>query len=385
MMKTFLCCILAGSVLTACKPVNSAQNPLARIRSSSTSEPKADELKDLRRRQKQAQEELSSVIARIQEIDKTLLTRQGLTAEEKASLAAELVRLQKRKGELAASLAAQGEQQVDIERAIRVSAAEWREDPLKSGFPVCPEVYYGILFRCGAFKCAKADAAYQNICEVTDASKPAGIAAEMASEKPPNGFPPCGDVYYGTSFSCGSVLCGKSDQRLETICELTANSRPSSSSLPSSPSPARIENQGPSGYPWCPSVYYGTVFACNGYRCAKSDPGYLTICELSAQAMPTNPPQQTNQAGVSGYPYCPATYYGTTFNCNGRACAKADPGYTSICELTASSRPANSAGGTQGASGYPYCPATYYGTTFNCNGRTCAKSDPNYANICEIR
>lgn len=95
-----------------------------------------------------------------------------------------------------------------------------------------------------------------------------------------------------------------------------------------------------------------------------------------------------NTAGTSGFPFCGSVYYGTVFNCNGKSCGKSDPQYVNICEITANSRPAaspNAAAGA-GSSGYPFCPSPRYGTDFACNNnRVCAKSDPNYVNICEVR
>ncbi|MCX6131283.1 MAG: DUF3103 family protein, partial [Proteobacteria bacterium] len=38
-----------------------------------------------------------------------------------------------------------------------------------------------------------------------------------------------------------------------------------------------------------------------------------------------------------------------------------------------------------GSSGYPYCPSEKFGNEFDCKGKRCAKSDPKFEKICEIK
>ncbi len=91
--------------------------------------------------------------------------------------------------------------------------------------------------------------------------------------------------------------------------------------------------------------------------------------------------------GASGRPYCGANYFGCVFPCAGKACAKSDKDFKQECEIgsdstaTFAAAPSNSC---LGASRYPYCPTKYYGTVFGCNGYRCAKSDPQFKNICQI-
>lgn len=145
-------------------------------------------------------------------------------------------------------------------------------------------------------------------------------------------------------------------------------------------------NIGSSGFPLCGALFYGVEFDCNGKKCGKSDPEYKNICEIT----PTSKAAMgsTTQNGSSGFPFCGAVYYGTEFDCNGRKCGKSDTEYKNICEITSNSKPAMPAASTSalGVSGYPYCPTPRFGTDFDCtNGRRCAKSDPEYKNICEIK
>ncbi|HET9236691.1 MAG TPA: hypothetical protein VFO10_05550 [Oligoflexus sp.] len=143
---------------------------------------------------------------------------------------------------------------------------------------------------------------------------------------------------------------------------------------------------GSSGFPFCGDLFYGIEFDCNGKKCGKSDPGYLNTCEIT----PTSKAAMGNatQNGTSGYPFCGAVYYGIEYDCNGKKCGKSDSEYKNACEITANSKPATpgSTSTTLGVSGYPYCGSTRYGIDFDCaNGRRCAKSDPAYNNICEIK
>jgi regulator of replication initiation timing len=143
---------------------------------------------------------------------------------------------------------------------------------------------------------------------------------------------------------------------------------------------------GSSGFPFCGNLFYGIEFDCNGRKCGKSDPAYQNTCEIT----PTSQAAMGNAAqnGSSGYPLCGALYYGIEFDCNGKKCGKSDSEYKNICEITATSKAATtgSSNTTLGVSGYPYCPTPRYGIDFDCtNGRRCAKSDPEYKNICEIK
>ncbi len=141
-------------------------------------------------------------------------------------------------------------------------------------------------------------------------------------------------------------------------------------------------NKGTSGFPFCAATYYGDLFPCSGQQCAKSDAQFQNICEVTVNSKPAG----GTQMGTSGNPLCGAVYYGDLFPCNGKQCGKSDPGYKNVCEITANTKaavPPQQA--SIGASGYPYCPATRYGTVFDCNGRQCAKSDPEFKNYCEIK
>lgn len=143
---------------------------------------------------------------------------------------------------------------------------------------------------------------------------------------------------------------------------------------------------GSSGFPFCGDLFYGIEFDCNGKKCGKSDPAYLNTCEIT----PTSKAAMGNatQTGSSGNPFCGAVYYGIEFDCNGKKCGKSDPEYKNVCEITATSKPATPAASstTLGVSGYPYCPSPRYGIDFDCaNNRRCAKSDPEYKNVCEIK
>lgn len=192
-----------------------------------------------------------------------------------------------------------------------------------------------------------------------------------------SGFPPCGNIYFGTVFNCNGKSCAKSDPQYKNICEIAANSKPANSNGAAA--------QTTSGFPLCGSTYYGTVFNCNGKNCAKSDPGYQNICELSGGSSPAGANQAQTGRGASGYPLCGNVYYGSVFNCNGRSCAKSDAAYQNICELSGGGVAQSNQAGAVGSSGYPLCPGFYYGTQFGCNnGRVCAKSDPGYQNICEL-
>jgi|GEM_PF-4450220 len=139
-----------------------------------------------------------------------------------------------------------------------------------------------------------------------------------------------------------------------------------------------------SGFPFCGTIYYGDAFNCNGKQCGKSDVNFQNICEITATSKPASTAAQST-IGSSGNPLCGAIYYGELFTCNGKQCGKSDPGFQNMCEVTANSKPATAAAQTLGVSGYPFCGATRYGAVFTCNGRQCAKSDPEFKNICEIR
>ncbi len=208
--------------------------------------------------------------------------------------------------------------------------------------------------------------------QVNDAKYSANVAATAGA----SGFPLCGSVYYGTRFNCNGKVCGKSDPQYVNICEITTASQAANGGQQAQ------GGVGSSGYPLCGATFYGSQFNCNGKTCAKSDPAYVNICEITAGG------QAANGAGASGFPLCGGIYYGSVFNCNGRSCAKSDAQYKYICEIRSGSAPAGqvaTAGGT-GSSGYAYCPNPRYGTDFTCNNnRVCAKSDPNYVNICEVR
>lgn len=143
---------------------------------------------------------------------------------------------------------------------------------------------------------------------------------------------------------------------------------------------------GTSGFPLCAALFYGIEFDCNGKKCGKSDPAYLNTCEIT----PNTKAAMGNQAqnGSSGFPLCGAIFYGDQFDCNGKKCGKSDSEYKNICEITATSQAAkpSTANTAIGVSGYPFCPTPRYGIDFDCtNGRRCAKSDPEYKNICEIK
>jgi hypothetical protein len=89
--------------------------------------------------------------------------------------------------------------------------------------------------------------------------------------------------------------------------------------------------------------------------------------------------------GASGRPYCGAHYYGCVFPCAGKACAKSDKELKQECEISRdSTAPFGPSHACLGGSGFPYCPTRYYGTVFSCNGYRCAKSDPQYKNVCQI-
>lgn len=56
-------------------------------------------------------------------------------------------------------------------------------------------------------------------------------------------------------------------------------------SPPSKPKPKEntqgsSRSVGESGFPYCPSPYFGWVYTCGNKRCAKSDPEYRNMCEL---------------------------------------------------------------------------------------------------------
>jgi regulator of replication initiation timing len=88
--------------------------------------------------------------------------------------------------------------------------------------------------------------------------------------------------------------------------------------------------------------------------------------------------------GSSGFPLCGGLFYGVEFDCNGKKCGKSDPEYKNICEITVNSKPAMGSTTQNGTSGYPFCGSNYYGIEFDCNGKKCGKSDTEYKNICEI-
>jgi regulator of replication initiation timing len=92
----------------------------------------------------------------------------------------------------------------------------------------------------------------------------------------------------------------------------------------------------------------------------------------------------TGSFGSSGFPFCGGLFYGIEFDCNGKKCGKSDPEYKNTCEITVNSKPAMGSTTQNGSSGYPFCGATYYGNEFDCNGKKCGKSDTQYKNICEI-
>ncbi|MCX6130023.1 MAG: hypothetical protein NTX25_13290 [Proteobacteria bacterium] len=148
-------------------------------------------------------------------------------------------------------------------------------------------------------------------------------------------IPFCGETYFGTSFDCNGKKCAKSDAELSNSCEITPNSKPAETD--------NNELLGSSGYPYCPTKYFGTEYDCGDKKCAKSDSDYLKPCEIKAAATPiqTAPiktaPIQTapikTGTGLSGYPYCPPTHYGSVFTCGPKTCAKSDKDYLNICEL----------------------------------------------------
>jgi len=146
---------------------------------------------------------------------------------------------------------------------------------------------------------------------------------------------------------------------------------------------ANAGSSGSSGNPLCGAVYYGDAFVCNGKMCGKSDPEFKNMCEITVNSKPFSAAAQN---GGSGFPFCGSIYYGDQFDCNGKKCGKSDSAFKNICEITSTSKPFQTNGNEVGLSGYPYCPAPRFGVDFNCNnGKKCAKSDPEYKNICEIR
>ncbi len=67
-------------------------------------------------------------------------------------------------------------------------------------------------------------------------------------------------------------------------------------------------------------------------------------------------------------------YYGTIFTCGNRQCAKSDPDFQNICVIVPSSRPGRID---------PVCDV-YYGSVFQCGSKQCAKADPGYQQICVV-
>jgi hypothetical protein len=199
-----------------------------------------------------------------------------MTDSEKLATEQELAALKQQKADLDATLKAQAEKQAKLEEELRKSnsansANQTAASTSGSGFPLCGPSYYGVTFQCGSKTCAKSDANYQNICELTPQSRPASVSSSPSTNGS-SGYPLCGSVYYGTEFTCNGKRCGKSDPNYVNICEITASSRPATATSPST--------TGLSGYPYCPSTFYGTIFDCNGRRCAKSDAAYQNICEI---------------------------------------------------------------------------------------------------------
>lgn len=203
-----------------------------------------------------------------------------------------------------------------------------------------------------------------------------GKNSAVANANGASGFPLCGNIYFGTVFNCNGKSCAKSDPQYKNICEIAANSKPANANGAAA--------QTASGFPLCGATFYGTIFNCNGKACAKSDPAYQNICELTAASSAAGA-NQAQARGASGYPFCGNFYYGSVFICSGRSCAKSDPNYQNICELGGGAAVGANQAASIGSSGYPLCPGFYYGTQFACNnGRVCAKSDPAYQNICEL-
>ena len=119
---------------------------------------------------------------------------------------------------------------------------------------------------------------------------------------------------------------------------------------------------GASGYPLCGSLYYGDTFDCNQSICGKSDALFINICQLDAASQPATLEMAENN-GESGFPLCGDTFYGETFNCNGKSCAKSDANFRDICEIQAVSQ-LNFASQNVGSSGFPFCGSIYYGDVF---------------------
>jgi regulator of replication initiation timing len=280
------------------------------------------ELSRLNQEAKANKDQISDLEKKINDLSGQLKTNQDLTAEQKRTLEAELAALKKQRDDLEAQLKTLADKQAATQKELEEAKKQASNSGSQgtSGFPFCGSLYYGIEFDCNGRKCGKSDPQYLNTCEITPNSRPA--TANGAS-----GYPFCGAVYYGTEFDCNGKKCGKSDAQYQNICEITVNSKPSSGSTSTS------TQNGSSGYPLCGAVYYGMEFDCNGKKCGKSDSQYKNICEITANSKPSSPSSSTS-LGVSGYPYCPSPRYGMDFDCNnGRRCAKSDPEYKNICEI----------------------------------------------------
>lgn len=140
-------------------------------------------------------------------------------------------------------------------------------------------------------------------------------------------------------------------------------------------SPFRLKNKG-SGLCLAAGDYLVKVVECNSSEASLMT---WTNIEPSSGGSPA-------VKGASGHPYCDAAAYGSVFNCNGKLCAKSDAAFSQVCELRSeglSDAQLSSAG--IGGNRYPLCGSPFYGNLFGCQGKVCAKSDPQFKNLCEVR
>ncbi|RYZ82926.1 MAG: hypothetical protein EOP04_21040 [Proteobacteria bacterium] len=231
--------------------------------------------------------EMKSLQEKIAILTMDLANNKQLTAEQRKLQEAELVGFKAQKEAADKKLKELNEKQAELEKKLKEGSSKGGTDPAKvgeSGFAFCDKIYYGDLFSCGSKQCGKADKDYKDICEVTASSKPSTGAQPKNGS---SGFPLCGDTYYGEAFTCTDQKCGKSDPAYQNICELTEKSKPSKGSGETG---GLDPNIGKSGYPYCSVNTYGDTFKCGAYPCSKSDPEFKNICEIAPAIDPNDKP-----------------------------------------------------------------------------------------------
>ncbi len=270
-----------GLVLVVCFPILACSRPTgteAPVLLSEKSSKLQEDKNEVMEAQKKSNADADELQKKIEQLELEMQRNQQMSASQRQSVEQELATLKQQKAEVDANLKAQAEKQAKLEEELRKAnsannnTVASNSNNGSSGFPFCGATYYGVTFQCGNKTCAKSDPNYQNICELTANSRPSAGTSNASPSKGVSGYPLCGDLYYGSEFTCNGQRCGKSDPNYANTCEITASSK--------SASTAASSNIGTSGYPFCPSPYYGSVFDCNGRKCAKSDSAYQNICEI---------------------------------------------------------------------------------------------------------